>query len=440
MNALQTLAHHAAACTITTQSAATHLAVHCLVLDYFACTFAGARTPKAAAARNAFVDPWSGRSRVFGTSETAGAPIAAFLNGHACHILEFDDVHGASIYHPGAPAISAVTALADRSEAASADVAAAIIAGYEVGIRLGEAAGVGHYRKHHTTGTVGCLGAAAAAARLLKLDAQGVASALGHAATSAAALWAFRTDQADSKPLHAAHAAMVGVMSADLARSGLLGSSHAIDGAGGFLASLSCDGDPDVLTAGLGEDIPRIDTVTLKAYPCCGHTHSGIEAALALHQKLKAKSLTPDDISKIVVRTYDSAIDVAGLSSPQTPAEAAFSYPYIIAWVLRHGSLVGAFEAQSLADPANKALANAVELRCDDQLHREYPRCQPAQIEITFSNGSRLAEIRREAAGSPAMPMSETQPLDKIRTLAGEDFEQVRSVAHRLLDGLEQPA
>jgi 2-methylcitrate dehydratase PrpD len=44
---------------------------------------------------------------------------------------------------------------------------AACVAGYEVGIRVGEFLGRSHYRIFHTTATAGTLAAAAAVGRLL---------------------------------------------------------------------------------------------------------------------------------------------------------------------------------------------------------------------------------------------------------------------------------
>ena len=46
------------------------------------------------------------------------------------------------------------------------------MAGYEVGIRVGEFLGRSHYKIFHTTGTAGTLAAAAAVGRLLRLDAE----------------------------------------------------------------------------------------------------------------------------------------------------------------------------------------------------------------------------------------------------------------------------
>src|SRR5215831_10711276 len=87
---------------------------------------------------------------------------AAQINAAASHTVEMDDLHPTSVLHPAAPIISAAAALAESLDANGPDLIAAIVAGYEVGIRAGEAVGRTHYNLWHTTATCGTFGAAAA--------------------------------------------------------------------------------------------------------------------------------------------------------------------------------------------------------------------------------------------------------------------------------------
>lgn len=68
---------------------------------------------------------------------------------------------------------------------------AAVVAGYEVGGRVGESVIPESYFFWHTTGTAGTLGAAASAAKVLGLDAAATLQCLGSAGTQAAGLWEF---------------------------------------------------------------------------------------------------------------------------------------------------------------------------------------------------------------------------------------------------------
>ena len=90
------------------------------------------------------------------------------------------------------------------------DLLTAAVAGYEVGIRVGEFLGRSHYKIFHTTGTAGTIAAAVTVGRLLNLDAGQMLHALGSAGTQAAGLWEFLRDAADSKQLHTAKAAADG--------------------------------------------------------------------------------------------------------------------------------------------------------------------------------------------------------------------------------------
>ena len=81
-----------------------------------------------------------------------------------------DDVHKSSISHPAAPVISAAFSLAEYLESSGKDLIEAIVAGYDVMIRIGEAVSPSHYAIWHTTSTCGAFGAAAATAKLLHLD------------------------------------------------------------------------------------------------------------------------------------------------------------------------------------------------------------------------------------------------------------------------------
>jgi hypothetical protein len=67
-------------------------------------------------------------------------------------MLELDDVHRGSMFHPGAVVIPAVFALGEKMRVSGLDLLTAIVVGYEAGVRIGEAAGEAHYETWHTTG------------------------------------------------------------------------------------------------------------------------------------------------------------------------------------------------------------------------------------------------------------------------------------------------
>src|SRR5690606_28534623 len=112
-----------------------------------------------------------GKAVLWGSADSASPADAALANGPALHGFEIDDIHLRAMLHPGAVTIPAAVALAEARAGSGKQLLTAIVAGYEIGCRVGICAGTAHtLRGYHSTGTVGCLGSAAAGASLLGLD------------------------------------------------------------------------------------------------------------------------------------------------------------------------------------------------------------------------------------------------------------------------------
>ncbi|WP_292700422.1 MmgE/PrpD family protein [Mesorhizobium sp.] len=194
--------------------------------------------------------PADGPSTIIPTRRRTSPYFAAMVNAAASHVVEQDDVHNGSVFHPAAVIFPAVLAVAEAEGKTGREVLTACIAGYEVGIRVGEFLGRSHYEIFHTTGTAGAVAAAAAVGRLIGLDAAGLNHAVGSAGTQAAGLWEFLRDAADSKQLHTARAAANGLFAAYLARDGFKGAARILEGQQGMAAGMSSDADPARLTDG----------------------------------------------------------------------------------------------------------------------------------------------------------------------------------------------
>ena len=129
-----------------------------------------------------------GEATVFGDTKTWTPAVAALLNGALGHSLDFDDTHADSSLHPSAPVVPAAFAVGEMVGASGRDVLTAIVAGYEVCCRLGNALDpTSHYaRGFHPTATAGTYGAAAAAAKLFGLSQQQIIAAFGVSGSQAA--------------------------------------------------------------------------------------------------------------------------------------------------------------------------------------------------------------------------------------------------------------
>ena len=107
---------------------------------------AGLSTPMAAALRHLGLG--SGNASVIGDGAAYSPPAAALFNGNLGHSLDFDDTHASGSIHPSAPIVPAALAAAEMVDADGRTVIAAVVAGYEVQIRLSLALGPSdHYQQ-----------------------------------------------------------------------------------------------------------------------------------------------------------------------------------------------------------------------------------------------------------------------------------------------------
>ena len=123
---------------------------------------------------------------IWGTGHRTSLTNAVLVNSTAGHAFEMDDIHKESIVHPNSLAVPIVLALAEADPSiAGADIALALTVGYEVGLRIGNAATTSLFLNgFHPQGTSGAFVAAATAGKMLKLDAEAMQNALGIAGSS----------------------------------------------------------------------------------------------------------------------------------------------------------------------------------------------------------------------------------------------------------------
>lgn len=387
------------------------------VIDWFSALYPGTRvSPAVNLVRAHAAELGVGRSSLPGFGTTAFPATAAWINGSASHSVEFDDIFRDAIYHPGCPVVSAALALAQDRGRSGRELLSAVTVAYEISTRIGAAVQPSHYKFFHTTGTAGVFGAAAAGAVLLAPgDAAVMAHALATAGTFASGLQqAFRSD-AMTKPLHAGHAASIGVQSAMAAASGVTGARDILEGESGFGAAMSEGARWERALDGLGERY-NITRMTQKNHGCCGHAFAAIDAAL----ELRARGVRPEDVTMVAVASYKAALDVAGIREPRTAAEAKFSIPYLIAHALVHGSVrLDAFDAERLRDPRINALMRKVYLREDPAYTADFPGKRAAHVAITTTDGKRVEHFAPFRKGDPEAPLTDADIEAKFLELAG---------------------
>ena len=386
-----------------------HYAKRALV-DWYAALIAGSVHAPTRALVAALADEIGHGSATLASGQRATVRGAALINGTASHAAEVDDVFRDAVYHPGAPTISAALALAESNGASGETFLRGVIVGYEIGTRIGATILKEHYRFWHTTGTVGCLGAAAAAATVLGLDRGQFVHALATAATFASGLQqAFRSDSM-TKPLHAGHAAEVGVTSALAARSGLTGAEDILEGRAGFGVAMAGNPDWSRVLKGLGETY-NITQMTVKNHCCVGQAFATIDAVLALREQHR---FGVTDIESVEIRTYQTALDVAGAYEASTPAEARFSIPYVGARALVHGSVrLNAFEEDALRDAEVRGLMARVRLAPEPRFDALFPTQRCASARISLVDGRVLHHEQTTRKGDPDAPLTDGELSEK---------------------------
>ena len=388
-----------------------------LLLDWAGSALAGkgARPVETIARFMASQGPADGPSEVLIHRTRSSPLIAAAINAAASHFAEQDDVHNGSVFHPAAVVFPPALAVAQALGRSGRELLQAAVAGYEVGIRVGEFLGRSHYKTFHTTGTAGTLAAASAVGNLLRLDAAQMLHAFGSAGTQSAGLWEFLRDAADSKQLHTAHAAGAGLAAAYLAADGFTGAQRILDGKQGLAAGMSSDSDPARLTAGLGTRWATAET-SFKFHAACRHTHPAADALLLVMQ---THGLRADDINAVTALVHQGAIDVLGpVTNPQTVHQAKFSMGTVLALVAQHGHAgLGEFDSHGLGATA-AAFRDRVHMLLDPEVDQAYPARWIGKVVVTTHSGGRFEGRVDEPKGDPGNTLSRPELHAKALRLA----------------------
>ena len=350
------------------------------LLDWLGCAIGGSASPASRPIKSVSLLLGGVRqAEVIGLS-SQNVVTSAACNAYFGHILEMD-VDKESISHPATVIMPAALAVGAWNASSGKDVITSIVAGFEVMLRIGASITPEHYKIFHTTATTGIFGASVAAGKILGLDEKRLLWALGNAGTLSCGLWQFLRDGGMSKFLHTAHAAGQGVYVALLAREGFSGATHILEGEQGFfkgyaLKDVNCDKFEDFFK------VWRSGNVSFKPYPCCRHTHSAIDAALDLREKLKGRKL-----KSIKLFSYSTAQQVAGKRSPRDQREAKFN------------------------------LENLIKIEIDDDLNKVVPTNWPHRIEAITDDGERLVSQVWSPKGDPENELDWPAVESKFKTL-----------------------
>jgi len=332
----------------------------------------------------------NGPFSVIGDSQGVSAPAAALINGALAHSLDFDDTHAAGSIHPSAPIVPAALAAAEMTGASGREVLAAVVAGYEIQIRLSLALGPSdHYQRgFHPTATCGIFGATAAVGRIFGQAAATIASGFGIALSQAAGSMQFLHEGGWTKRSHVGQAAMNGLMAATLAGEGFRGAIDPLEGAAGFLNAYAPSPDPDKAVAELGQRWETL-AIAVKPYPSCRYSHAPLDA---IRQLMRDHDLSAADIQSVRIGVSQTAWNIIGgpeelKHNPNSVVDGQFSMPFCAAVVIRTGNMIWDDYASHLTDPDTLALCRKITTVVGRRAEAAFPDNMAGSAEITTALG-----------------------------------------------------
>ena len=339
----------------------------------------------------------------------ADAQIAAFVNGIASHVDDYDDTHLETIIHPAGPVASALLAIAEaHGPFTGPDFITAFVAGIEAECKLGLSVWPEHYDVGwHITSTTGSIGAAVAVSKLLGLNTTHMQHAIGVAATQVVGMQEFFGS--DTKSFHVGRAAQGGMMAALLAKNGYTSSLQGLEAKFGWLHIVSTRENATAYFDQFGK-VWEIEKNTFKPFPCGIVMHPTIDGAIQLNNETKTKGLDVDDIKSVELRVNPEVMVLTGKKDPQTGLEAKFSIFHAAAVGLLYGEATPSqFTNEVVKNQTVIATRKKVNITEDDSVPTD-----AAYVTLEFSDGTKLEKHVEHAKGSIENPLTDAELKKKF--------------------------
>lgn len=390
-----------------------------LLLDTFGVAMSCQKLPHAESVRKTIEELKSVPvCTLWATEEKASVPDAVLYNSALIHGADYDDTHVAAIVHPSAAVVSTAVTVGEQLGSSGREMMTAIVAGWEIAIRLGLAAkGRFHDVGYHGTGIVSSFAAACVAAKLMKLSPGTLVNALGICGSQSAALQEFLTDGSWTKKIHpgwGAHSAVYAVL---MAKHGYIGPKKVFEGKFGLWKTHLGAAD------GLQEEFCNLNKVwhtaeiAFKMYPVCHMTHSFIDCMLALQ---KEYHFCAQDIEhaecRIENRCYEIVCDPReNKIHPETDYMMRFSLPYVVAIAAIKGS-VGPWEINLNYARDPQVLDLMARIQCINDDTKSNPGHFPGWLKVVTKDGHTYVRDQRFELGTPQNPIKLEDVIAKFNS------------------------
>src|SRR5260370_10075118 len=368
--------------------------------------------------------PPRGGAAVLGSAVRLPARFAAFANGVAIHLDDYDDTQLAPgqdrlyglLTPPTVCVLPAALATAEVEGKSGKDLLVAYHSGVEVECKIAEAISPRHYEDgFHSTGTCGVFGGTAACAKLKGLDLVHTARAFGVRATHAAGLREhFRTMM---KPFQAAHATESGVFGADLAAIGWAAAEQILEAQRGFFDAYGGTYDPAAIVDRLGKPWTLQNPgVSIKPFPSGSLTHPGMTELLRL---IHANSIRAADVERVEVGTNHNMPNALIHHHPTTGLQGKFSMEFCMAILLLDGKADQTRYTHSAVSRDDvKEMIERIRFYVDPEAEKAGYDKMTTILKITLKDGRTISGRADFGKGSPINPMSYDEVADKFRGCA----------------------
>lgn len=361
-------------------------------------------------------------------------PHAAMCNAMMAHGVELDDAHGTGLIKAGSILVPSILALGEHTGATGKEMLVAIVAGYEIAVRIAKAINPGHrQRGYHTSGTVSLFGAAAGGAKLLGCKTEEIGWALGLAGMQAAGIQSYLDDPCMAKPFSPGKSAFNGTLAAIMASRKFSGPRKVLECREGFFNAYTDGVRASDLLDGLGSHYAIME-VAFKPHAACRYAHGPIDIAQRIHNE---HGVSLDQVESATV--YMSALSIRQSSKPKvTNLNAAMgSTEFSIALALSRGSnglqdYWSGYNEKEL----HKAAADKVRLVPEPEFG---VGGRQAIVEVKVAGGKVFRYRQEEPKGEPNHPMSDAEMESKFYVTSGLviDRKQAQAISDTVM-GLEQ--
>lgn len=357
---------------------------------------------------------------VIGTSNKLPPRFAAFVNGVAIHVEDFDDTQLAAakdrvyglLTHPTVPVLPAAFAVAEKTAKSGQALMLAYQLGVEIETKIAEAISPRHYEDgFHSTGTCGVFGGTAACAKLRGFDEASIERAFGIAASQGSGLREnFGTMM---KPFHAGHAAEIGVFSTELADMGWTGAAGILEAQRGFFHAFGGTYDPAAIMDKLGKPWTFASPgVSIKPFPSGSLTHPGMTEMLRL---IRTEHVRAADVEQVEVGTNHNLPNALIHHHPKDALQAKFSMEFCMAILLLDGKAgLPQFTDAVVNRPDVQEMIGRIRFYVDPEAEAAGFDKMTTIIKIHLKDGRVINGRADFGKGSPANPMSYEEVADKF--------------------------